>query len=150
MLSGYIGHNVSDREKINARLTFAQRLTERREKGADKVALDVSISSTDFEKFINSWLDYHYDHTEHSELKCTPFEQFTQHQQTIKRLDNERLLTFYLHRYPAKKDLEPLVKKVSALRVLSTFTRNLALTLVSVFTAALTPMILAKFMFSTR
>ncbi|HCV04932.1 MAG TPA: integrase, partial [Pseudoalteromonas sp.] len=52
MLSGYIGHNVSDREKINARLTFAQRLIERREKGADRVALDVSISSTDFEKFI--------------------------------------------------------------------------------------------------
>lgn len=111
MLSGYIGHNVSDREKINARLTFAQRLIERREKGADRVALDVSISSTDFEKFINSWLDYHYDHTEHSELKCTPFEKFTQHQQTIKRLDNERLLDVLLAPVPSQKGFRTVGKE---------------------------------------
>ena len=111
MLSGYIGHNVSDREKKNARLTFAQRLIERREKGADRVALDVSISSTDFEKFINSWLNYHYDHTEHSELKCTPFEKFTQHQQTIKRLDNERLLDVLLAPVPSQKGFRTVGKE---------------------------------------
>lgn len=111
MLSGYIGHNVSDREKINARLSFAQRLIERREKGADRVALDVSISSADFEKFINSWLDHHYDHTEHSELSCTPFEQFTQHHQTIKRLDNERMLDVLLAPVPSQKGFRTVGKE---------------------------------------
>lgn len=111
MLSGYIGHNVSDREKINARLSFAQRLIERREKGADRVALDVSISSTDFEKFINSWLDHHYDHTEHSELSCTPFEQFTQHRQTIRRLDNERMLDVLLAPVPSQKGFRTVGKE---------------------------------------
>lgn len=111
MLSGYIGHNVSDREKISARLSFAQRLIERREKGADRVALDVSISSTDFEKFINSWIDHHYDHTEHSELGCTPFEKLTQHRQTIRRLDNERLLDVLLAPVPSQKGFRTVGKE---------------------------------------
>lgn len=102
MLSGYIGHNVSDREKLSARLSFAKRLVERREKGADKVALNVSMSSEDFEAFMNNWLDNHYDHTRHSELDCTPFEKFNQHRQTIKRLDDERMLDMLLAPVPSQ------------------------------------------------
>ncbi|MFS1703771.1 Mu transposase C-terminal domain-containing protein [Alteromonas sp. AMM-1] len=102
MLSGYIGHNVSDREKLSARLSFAKRLIERREKGAENVAIDVSLSSDELEAFINSWIDNHYDHTYHSELGCTPFEKFSQHRQTIKRLDNERVLDMLLAPVPSQ------------------------------------------------
>lgn len=111
MLSGYIGHNVSDREKLSARLSFAKRLVERREKGADKVALDVSMSSEDFEAFINNWLDNHYDHTRHSELGCTPFEKFSQHRQTIKRLDNERILDMLLAPVPSQNGYRTVGKE---------------------------------------
>ncbi len=111
MLSGYIGHNVSDREKLSARLTFAKRLVERREKGADKVALDVSMSSEDFEAFMNNWLDNHYDHTRHSELDCTPFQKFSQHRQTIKRLDDERILDMLLAPVPSQKGFRTVGKE---------------------------------------
>ena len=111
MLSGYIGHNVSDREKLSARLSFAKRLVERREKGADKVALDVSMSSEDFEAFMNNWLDNHYDHTRHSELDCTPFEKFSQHRQTIKRLDNERILDMLLAPVPSQNGYRTVGKE---------------------------------------
>ena len=111
LVSGYIGHNVSDREKLTARLSFAKRLVERREKGAEKVALDVSLSSEDFEAFINNWIDNHYDHTEHSELGCTPFEKFSQHRQTIKRLDNERILDMLLAPVPSQNGYRTVGKE---------------------------------------
>jgi hypothetical protein len=111
MLAGYIGHNVSDREKLSARLSFAKRLVERREKGADKVALNVSLSSDEFEAFLNNWVENHYHHTEHSEIKCTPFEKFSQHSQTIKRLDNARLLDVLLAPVPSQKGYRTVGKE---------------------------------------
>jgi putative transposase len=100
LMQGYIGHNVTDRERITKRLTFAQQLIERREKGADKIALDVQLTAAQFEEKMNQWLEHHYHHTEHGGIKCTPFEKFTQHQQTIKRLEDPRMLDVLLSPVP--------------------------------------------------
>lgn len=111
LLQGYIGHDVPERERINARLTFANRLLEKKEKGAERIGLNVQLTAIDFEKFINQWLDHHYHHTTHSELKCTPFEQFIQHKQTIKRLDDERVLDVLLAPVPGQKGYRTITKE---------------------------------------
>jgi putative transposase len=100
LMQGYIGHNVTDRERITKRLTFAQQLMERKEKGADKIALDVQLTAAQFEEKMNQWVEHYYHQIEHSGLKCTPFEKYTQHQQTIKRLEDPRLLDVLLSPVP--------------------------------------------------
>ncbi|WP_299072788.1 Mu transposase C-terminal domain-containing protein [uncultured Paraglaciecola sp.] len=111
LVKGYIGHNVSDREKISARLTFAERLMEKREKGAQKVALDVQLSSTEFQAFIDQWVDSHYHHTEHSELGCTPFEKLTEQKQTISFIEDERILDVLLAPVPSQKGFRTISKE---------------------------------------
>lgn len=100
LMQGYIGHNVTDRERITKRLTFAQQLIERREKGADKIALDVQLTAAQFEEKMNQWVEHHYHHTEHKGIKCSPFEKYSQHQQTIRRLEDDRLLDVLLSPVP--------------------------------------------------
>lgn len=96
LCQGYIGHNVAERQRINARLTFSQRLLERKEKGESKIALNVELSSEQFQQIIDNWIENTYHHTLHSNLECTPFEQFTKHRHSIERLDNERTLDILL------------------------------------------------------
>jgi hypothetical protein len=110
LLQGYIGHNVVDRERISSRLTFEKRLMEKREKGAAKVGIEVNLNSKEFEKFMHQWVEHHYHHTTHSNLKCTPFEQYTQHQQTIKRLEDERVLDVLLAPVPGQKGFRTITK----------------------------------------
>lgn len=100
LIQGFIGHNVTDRERINKRKTFAQQLMERKEKGAEKMCLDVQLTAEEFEQFMNQWVEHHYHQVEHSGLKCSPFEKFTQHQQTIKRIEQPRLLDVLLSPVP--------------------------------------------------
>jgi hypothetical protein len=110
LCQGYIGHNVQDRQKINARLTFEQRLIERRKKGEEKIALNVSLSAEEFEKFINQWINAHYHHEKHSALECSPFQKFANHQQQIKRLDNEHVLDVLLAPVPGNKGFRTVTK----------------------------------------
>ncbi|WP_027671274.1 Mu transposase C-terminal domain-containing protein [Rheinheimera baltica] len=110
LCQGYIGHNVADRQKINARLTFEQRLLERRKKGEDKIALNVNLTAEQFEAFINQWVNDHYHHARHSTLKCSPFEQFINHQQQIRRLDNKHVLDILLAPVPGNKGYRTVTK----------------------------------------
>lgn len=110
LCQGYIGHNVADRQKINARLTFEQRLLERRKKGEDKIALNVDLTAEQFEAFINQWVNDHYHHAKHSKLGCSPFEQFVSHQQQIKRLDDEHVLDILLAPVPGNKGYRTVTK----------------------------------------
>jgi len=110
LCQGYIGHNVADRQKINARLTFEQRLLERRKKGEDKIALNVDLTAEQFGAFINQWVNDHYHHARHSTLKCSPFEQFINHQQQIRRLDNKHVLDILLAPVPGNKGYRTVTK----------------------------------------
>ncbi|MEE2025062.1 Mu transposase C-terminal domain-containing protein [Alkalimonas mucilaginosa] len=103
LCQGYIGHSVADRQKINARLTFEQRLLERRKKGEDKIALNVDLTAEQFEAFISQWIENHYHHARHSSLNCSPFEKFVGHQQHIRRLDNAHVLDILLAPVPGNK-----------------------------------------------
>lgn len=100
LLQGYIGHNVVDRERISSRLTFAEKLVERKEKGAERVGIDVSLTAKEFETKMNQWVDHHYHHSTHSGIKCTPFEQYTRNKQSIRRVSSERVLDVLLSPVP--------------------------------------------------
>jgi hypothetical protein len=110
LLQGFIGHNVAERQQISARLTFAERLIEKRKKGEKRVAINVDLSSDKFSKYMNDWLNFHYLHTEHSELGCSPFEKFTQHKQSIKKIEDERTLDILLAPIPNNKGIRTVAK----------------------------------------
>lgn len=111
LVDGYCGHNVADREKINARKTFAERLLEKREKGKDKACIEVALTSEQFQAFMDQWVNAVYERNLHSTLGCTPFEKFTQHRQVIKRLDDERILDVLLAPVPGNKGFRTITKE---------------------------------------
>lgn len=111
LLQGYIGHNVAERERISARLTFAQRLIERREKGKDRVALDVNLSAEQFESFLNNWIESHYHHRRHDKLGCSPFEKFNAHRQAIRTISDERMLDVLLAPVPSQNGFRTVLKE---------------------------------------
>lgn len=110
LCQGYIGHNVAERQRIRARLTFEQRLLERKNKGEEKVALNVEISSEQFQALINNWVENTYHHNKHSSLGCTPFEQLTTHRHEIRRLDSPRLLDLLLAPVPKNRGQRTVTK----------------------------------------
>jgi hypothetical protein len=99
-LKGYIGHNVSDRERISARQTFAQRLMEKREKGEARAGIEVSLTAEQFQSIMDQWVNDYYHHTKHSGLGCTPFEKHTSQRQSINRIEDERVLDVLLAPVP--------------------------------------------------
>jgi transposase InsO family protein len=110
LLQGFIGHNVAERQQINARATFAKRLLERREKGEKKMVVNVNLSSEEFKRYINDWIEYHYHHSHHESLNCSPFEKFTQHKQKIVKISDERALDVLLAPIPSNKGIRTVTK----------------------------------------
>ncbi|HAS63228.1 MAG TPA: integrase, partial [Vibrio sp.] len=77
LLPGYIGHSVSDRQKIEAAKSFAQRIGEGKKK-TDQEALELALTPEQLEEVLNDWLEHCYNHTEHEGLKReTPFQRYT-------------------------------------------------------------------------
>lgn len=99
-LKGYIGHDVAERERISARKTFAQRLMEKREKGEARAGIEVEINAKQFQAIMDQWVNNYYHHEKHSTIGCSPFQKFTQHKQTIKSIDDERVLDVLLAPVP--------------------------------------------------
>lgn len=110
LCQGYIGHNVGERQRIRSRLSFEKRLIEKKQKGEDKVALNVELSSEQFQALINNWIDNTYHHKFHKSLKCTPFEQFTNHRHHINRLDDVRILDMLLAPVPKNRGQRTVTK----------------------------------------
>lgn len=110
LLQGYIGHSVEERQRINARLTFAERLLEKRKKGEDRIALDVQLTAEQFEAFINQWIEHDYCHKRHSALGCTPFEKFASLRQQVTRLSDPRILDILLAPVPGNKGYRTVTK----------------------------------------
>ncbi|WP_416305176.1 Mu transposase C-terminal domain-containing protein [Neptunicella sp. SCSIO 80796] len=116
LIQGYIGHNVAERQQISKRLTFEKQLLERKQKGAERVAINVSLTAEQFQSFIDQWVEHEYHHRKHRKLACTPFQKFTQHTQQIQRLDDERVLDVLLAPVPGQKGFR-IVNKSEGIQV---------------------------------
>ena len=90
LLGGYIGHNVSERKKIESRKSFSDRIFEK------DAVIDIELSSAELQKFCDEWVDHVYHHNVHDKLKCTPNEMVRNWSQPISIIPNERLLDVLL------------------------------------------------------
>lgn len=90
LLPGYIGHNVTERQAIEARKSFSDRLFKK-----DQI-IDVKLSSEKLQEFCDRWLNAEYHTRVHSSLKCSPNEAAARYTDTIKTISNERVLDILL------------------------------------------------------
>lgn len=91
LLPGFIGHNVAERSAIESRKSFADRLMKRGE------VLEIRMSSTEFQKFCDDWVDSIYMHQAHEGLgKRSPFEVTSANREQIRVIKDERVLDVLL------------------------------------------------------
>ncbi|WP_445945462.1 DNA-binding protein [Shewanella sp.] len=73
LLPGYIGHNVADRETIEARKEFAVRLKERSQKENQKADFNLRMTQPELQQLLDNWVDAYYHQQPHAGLnKQTP------------------------------------------------------------------------------
>ncbi|MGR3981733.1 Mu transposase C-terminal domain-containing protein [Pseudoalteromonas sp. 1181_04] len=110
LLTGYIGHNVSERQAIEARKTFAQRLLAKQ--GGDKSAIEINMTAQQLQEFVDNWIDNRYHHKPHSNIgNKTPFELFAASRDQIKVIKDERLLDVMLQPVPSNRGLRIIGKE---------------------------------------
>lgn len=91
LLAGFLGHNVAERQAIEARASFAERLMSR-----DGV-LEVKMSSAEFQRFCDRWCADIYAHRAHEGLQGrTPFEAASAWRGVIRAIEDERALDVLL------------------------------------------------------
>ncbi len=107
ILPGFIGHNVGDRKKIEARRAFAQRL------GADdKNALAVEMSAVDLQTALDRWASDKYACAPHAGLNgSSPRTKALGWTQPVRRIENERALDLLLSPIAGQDGLRTVGKK---------------------------------------
>ena len=92
LLPGFIGHNVADRKKIEARKSFAQRLGE-----SDKDAFMVALDRAEMQRYMDDWIERKYAHAAHAGLDGrTPFAVAAASTAPVRRLKDPRALDMLL------------------------------------------------------
>lgn len=91
ILPGFIGHDVADRKKIEARKAFSARLGEK-----DQEAFAVGLSSEELQQHIDTWANGKYAHKIHSTLGVSPFQKAHSWTGSIKTISSERAIDILL------------------------------------------------------
>lgn len=103
---GYIGHDVAERQAIEARKAFSERLFKK-----DQV-IDVAMSSEDLQAFCDEWVNNIYQHAPHEGLhRKTPFQVANEWQEPVRRISNERALDLLLAEAPGNGGKRTVSKK---------------------------------------
>ena len=89
-LSGFIGHNVAQRKRIEARRSFAQRF------GKGGQATELALSPQELQLVIDEWVESIYHQRVHSELKMSPNAKAASVAHVPRRIDDPRLLDMLL------------------------------------------------------
>lgn len=96
-LPTYIGHNVSDREKIEACHAFADRIGAGRKKRYED-ALELAMTPEEFQTFMDEWLEHCYNHKAHSGNDgLSPMEMYMVADYKPRYVTNERPLDMLLN-----------------------------------------------------
>jgi hypothetical protein len=107
LLPGYVGHNITDRKAIEARRTFAQRLTKQ---GSDPI--DVKMTSDEFQTLCNRWCRAIYHQAPHSNLGGKkPAEMAREWTRPVRKIRDERALDILLSPTPGGDGLRVVGKK---------------------------------------
>jgi len=95
LLPGFIGHDVAERQAIEARKAFSDRLFKK------DGTVEIRMSAAEFQEFADRWTDTIYHHTPHGGLNDkTPFEVAQACREPIRWIDNERVLDLLLAEAP--------------------------------------------------
>lgn len=87
LLDGFIGHNVADRKKIEARRAFAQRLGV-----SDEKAFSVELTAADLQTKCDRWVEIEYMQRPHAGLKGkTPLQKLAESADAIRTVDERAL-----------------------------------------------------------
>lgn len=98
LLPGYIGHNVSDREAIEARKEFAVRLKERNKKENEKADYDLRMTQAELQQLLDNWVDAYYHLRAHDGLKgLTPSETYRAAKYQVKAVEHPEALDLLLN-----------------------------------------------------
>ncbi len=91
----YIGHNVAERQAIEARRTFAARLMKHGE------VIQISTTAEEFQLFADEWAEYRYARRIHSSLQGrTPFQMAAEWTGELRRIADERALDLLISEEP--------------------------------------------------
>ncbi|WP_087022486.1 DNA-binding protein [Thaumasiovibrio subtropicus] len=99
LLPGYIGHNVSERQAIEAAKSFAERIGKGKKK-LQQEAINLACTPEELETLINDWLEYKYLHNPHAgkDMKGkTPFEKYTESHYQPRMVSDPRSLDYLLN-----------------------------------------------------
>lgn len=106
LLPGFVGHNVADRKKIEARKSFAQRLGE-----SDEKAFCVELAHGELQAKVDHWLRAKYEHKAHGGLKGrTPFEMISEWSGPVRMIEDERALGVMLAPVAGKDGFRTVTK----------------------------------------
>ncbi|STQ75504.1 DNA-binding protein [Grimontia hollisae] len=76
VMPNYIGHNVQDRELIEARHEFAARIGDGKKKRYED-ALDIGMTPEEFQAFMDDWLEHCYHQKPHGGIgDISPYQQY--------------------------------------------------------------------------
>lgn len=83
LLPAYIGHSVSDRQKIESAKAFAQRIGGKNKAANQAEALELAMTPAALQQMIDDWINYDYLHQEHDGFKGslkgkTPFQVYSE------------------------------------------------------------------------
>ncbi|MBN4045991.1 transposase, partial [bacterium AH-315-P11] len=107
MMPEYIGHNVSERQAIEARRSFADRIMK---KGGDPV--EANISSEELQRICDEWTEYIYHHDKHGGLNGKkPIEMVRAWNKPIRHISNMRALDMLLMQAPTDGGKRKIGKK---------------------------------------
>ncbi|KEQ19199.1 Mu transposase C-terminal domain-containing protein [Endozoicomonas numazuensis] len=110
LLPGFIGHNVAERQAIEAQFSFADRL--KRKAGSSKNIIETTLSSEDLQAFTDRWIDTFYMHDAHNGLNGkTPAEMVQNWMEPVRRIEDERALDLLLEPIPGQKGVRTVQKK---------------------------------------
>lgn len=90
-ISGYIGHNVSDRKNIESRRSFAQRFMRQ---GSEPIR--IGLCAKQLQELIDKWIDNIYHQKQHGGIKSTPEQKAAQSHSPVRQVKNERVLDILL------------------------------------------------------
>lgn len=106
LLPGFIGHDVAERQAIEARASFADRLLKR---GG---VLEVKLASAEFQAICDRWCEDLYAHRPHAGLKDkSPFEVVAGCREPVRRITDERALDILLAEAPDNNGQRVVQKK---------------------------------------
>lgn len=105
MLPGFVGHNVTQRQGIEASRAFSQRLGE-----ADKL-ISAEITADELQARIDNWLAHEYHRRAHGTLGTSPMLKAVSWTGEVRTIDDERALDMLLAEAPDTDGYRTVQKK---------------------------------------